>query len=122
MIDLIPGWRHAVWITVQRSTSCGETLNVIAIKTLKGVAGNPLFFSPRQRQQVANAIFKLLSSATCPMVVLGNIGFALNSCLKHLAEYERVTKSAILDPELQIVTTEDQVLQSLVHIYAVMST
>ena len=45
MIDLIPGWRHAVLITLQRSTSCGETLNVIAIKTLKGVAENPLFFS-----------------------------------------------------------------------------
>ena len=37
MIDLIPGWRHAVLITLQRSTSCGETLRVVAIKTLKGI-------------------------------------------------------------------------------------
>ena len=44
MIDLIPGWRHAVLMTLQRSTSCGETLSVVAIKTLKGIAENHLFF------------------------------------------------------------------------------
>ena len=114
IFDLIPGWRHAVWITVQRSTSCDETLNIIAIKTLKGlpVAKNPLFFSPGQRQQVANEIFKLLSLATCPTVVLGNIGFAFNSCLKHLEEYERVTESD-LGAEVQIVTTDDEALMLL---------
>ena len=111
MIDLIPGWRHAVLITLQRSTSCGETLNVVAIKTLKGVAQNPLFFSPRDHQQVANAIFKLLSFATCPTVVLGNIGFALASCIKHLNEYKCDTEDLI--HRLQILTTGDQVLMSL---------
>ena len=112
MIDLIPGWRHAVLITLQRSTSCGETLNVVAIKTLKGVAENPLFFSPTEHQQVANAIFKLLSSATCPTVVLGNIGFALASCIKHLTEYKCDTNED-LSHKLQILTTGDQVLMSL---------
>ena len=112
IFDLIPGERHAVWITVQRSTSCGERLNVVAMKTLKDVADNPFFFSPKQHQQVANEIFKLLSLATCPMVVLGNIGFALNNIGKHLVEYEKVTKSD-LALELQIMTTDDQVLMSL---------
>ena len=111
MIDLVPGWRHAVLITMQRSTSCGETLNVVAIKTLKGVAENPLFFSPRDHQQVANALFKLLSFATCPTVVLGNIGFALASCIKHLNEYNCDKEDLI--HRLQILTTGDQVLMSL---------
>jgi len=113
MIDLIPGWRHAVLITLQRSTSCGETLSVVAIKTLKGIAENHLFFSPRERQHVANAIFKLLSFATCPTLVLGNIGFALASCIKHLAEYRCDTGEEDLDHKLQILTTGDQVLMSL---------
>ena len=71
-----------------------------------------LFFSDNQRKEVAYAIFKLLSKATCPTVVLGNIGFALGSCFQYLAEYRRTT-GADLDHELQILTTADQVLMSL---------
>ena len=82
-------------------------MRVVAIKTLKGRAENHLFFSPRERQHVANAIFKLLSKATCPTVVLGNIGFALDSCLTHLAEYRDDTGEDV-DHKLQILTTADQ--------------
>ena len=110
-IDLIPD-RHAVLTTLRRSTSCGETLRVVAIKTLKGTAQSPLFFSPTERRNVANAIFKLLSKATCPTVVLGNIGFALASCYKHLAEYRSDTEED-MEQKLQIFVTGDQVLMSL---------
>ena len=110
-IDLIPD-RHAVLTTLRRSTSCGETLRVVAIKTLKGTAHSSLFFSPTERQNVANAIFKLLSKATCPTVVLGNIGFALASCYKHLAEYRSDTEED-MEQKLQIFVTGDQVLMSL---------
>ena len=113
IFDLIPGERHAVWITVQRSTSCGERLNVIAMKTLKGVAENPFFFSPKQHQQVANELFKLLSLATCPMVVLGNIGFDFECFWKLLKEYRRETTLDIDLCDLQVVTTGNEVMMSL---------
>ena len=44
-IDLIPGMRHALSMMLQRSTSCGETLRVVAIKTLKGSQRTILYFS-----------------------------------------------------------------------------
>ena len=112
MIDLIPGWRHAVLMTLQRSTSCGETLRVVAIKTLKGIPHKPLFFSAAQRRNVATAIFKLLSEASCLTLVLGNIGFALASCYTHLCEYRRKTGED-LNQDLQILASDSQELMSL---------
>ena len=97
-------------MTLRRPTSCGEKLRVVAIKTLKG--SRDYFLSPTERQQVANALFNLLSKATCPTVVLGNIGFELASYWKLLREYDRETKSD-LESDLQVLVTEDQGLMSL---------
>jgi hypothetical protein len=46
-------------------------------------------------------------------VVLGNIGFALASCIKHFAKYRCDTGEEDLDRKLQILTTGDQALMSL---------
>ena len=113
IIDMGRNYRHAVSMTLRRPTSCGEALRVVAIKTLKGIPSNHnLFFSQYDRQHVAYAEFKHLSEAQCPTVVLGNIGFALASCFKHLAEYREST-GIDLYHDLQILTTEDQDLMSL---------
>ena len=112
-IHLIPNWRYAFSMTLRRPTSCGDELQVVAVKTLKGPFGNDYFLSPRERQQVGNALFHLLFTAELPTLVLGNLGFELACLWELLKVYRRATKSDMDHYDLQIVTTEDQSLMSL---------
>ena len=58
---------------------------------------------------IAHTIFALLAKEKAPFIVIGNLGFALASCLRFLWQFEEKT-GIQLEDQLQIVYSRDQEL------------
>ena len=121
--------RHqATATTLRRSTPCGDELQLILVKTVKGKATGPshLFFSPTDRKAVAYALFKLLLDSERSTLVVGNIGLALSSIFRFCVEYRQDTGSDV-ESKFELLASPDQQLlclhkkqigQSVVHVEA----
>ncbi len=107
--------RHqATATTLRRSTLCGDELQLILVKTVKGKATGPehLFFSPTDRKAVAYALFKLLLDSERSTLVVGNIGFSLSSIFRFCVEYRQETGSDV-ESKFELLASPDQQLLCL---------
>ena len=70
------------------------------------------YVNQADQADIARTIFDVLTDEQAPCIVIGNLGFALASCVKFLLEFEEETGIKLRD-QLQIVCSHDQELVCL---------
>jgi len=90
-------------------TPCGEELELILIRTIKGKAQSRLVFSTTDRKELAYGLFDLLLEANRTTIVLGNVGLGLGSIVRCCEEYRQNTFVDV-ESNVDILLSDDQEL------------
>ena len=96
--------------TLRRLTPCKSILNLFLVRIPRCKQNSTRYcVNQANRADIAHTIFALLAKEKAPFIVIGNLGFALASCLRFLWQFEEKT-GIKLEDQLQIVYSQDQEL------------
>ena len=96
--------------TLRRCAPCSYDLKLFFVKIPKCKNSSAGYcVSQTNREAIAHNMFALLAKEKAPCLVIGNLGFALASCLRLLTQFE-IKTSIELEDQLQILYSLNQEL------------
>jgi len=96
--------------TLRRLTPCKSILKLFLVRIPRCKQNSTRYrVNQANRADIGHTIFALLAKEKAPFIVIGNLGFALASCLRFLWQFEEKTVIQLED-QLQIVYSRDQEL------------
>ena len=75
-------------MTLRRSTSREISLKIFNVRIPECKSSSSYYVKPQKRPDMACTIFTLLNKEKAPCIVIGNLGFALATCLRGLQQFD----------------------------------
>ena len=99
-------------VTVRRSMPCDKIMKLFSVRIPECHRHTPYCLNPKQQADIACTILALLAKEKAPFIVIGNLGFALATCLRCLWLFDK-TYHESLEDQLDIVCSADQKLMCI---------
>ena len=75
-------------MTLRRSTPRETSLKIFNVRIPECKPSSRYYVKPKNRPDIACTIFTLLNEEKAPCIVIGNLGFALATCLRSLRQFD----------------------------------
>jgi hypothetical protein len=99
-------------VTLRRSTPCDKILKLFNVRIPECHRHTPYSLNTKQQADIACTILTLLAKEKAPFIVIGNLGFALATCLRCLRLFDKTYRGSLED-QLEILCSADQKLMCI---------